>query len=118
MSNEVRDRLAELEGWTFVVDREIGPIGWYDKDGRVAFVAHPIPDDLTTCAAMWDKYAGEHGWRYSRFADVDGSDNHTWQAYDKVWNSVAVPLSGHDAASELRDRWALLGEVLKARGVW
>ena len=23
----------------------------------------------------------------------------------------------HDAASELRDRWALLGEVLKARGV-
>lgn len=30
---------------------------------------------------------------------------------------LSVLCSGHDAASELRDRWALLGEVMKARGL-
>ena len=109
MSNEVRDRLAGLEGWTWTGKR------W--EKGSMVRVECPIPDDLTTCAAMWDKYAGATNtgrWEWScsawtLMAVSDAISGHTRRE---------VRRSGHDAASELRDRWALLGEVLKARGVW
>lgn len=128
MTNEVRDRLAELEGW-MVEDTDVrpgrGPAQvWRNKDGGwIPLESHPIPDDLNTCAAMWDKHAGEHGWRQFKWAKIIGgkagyamiAENHSDHGPGK---SLSVWCSGHDAASELRDRWALLGEVLKARGVW
>jgi len=108
MIQEVRDRLAGLEGWT---KNTAG--NWVSFKG-VERRTHPIPDDLNTCVAMWHEYAGEHGW--SRMCDSDGD----WCAFERNGERryVEVGHSGHDAASELRDRWALLGEVLKARGVW
>lgn len=111
MSNEVRDRLAGLEGWTFGHDK-----AWHWHGNGHARNTHPIPDDLNTCAAMWDKYAGEHGYRWELH---NCPTMHRWEY--RIWNGPhwndGVQCSGTDAASELRDRWALLGEVLKARGV-
>lgn len=113
MSEAVRDRLAVEEGWTR------HPMGWKlsTVNGDYFLIdpgIHPIPDDLNTCAAMWDKYAGKKGW--SRMCDSDGD----WCAFERNGERryVTVGHSGHDAAAELRDRWALLGEVLKERGVW
>ena len=119
MSQEVRDKLAALEGW-IVEDTDVQPGRgpsqvWRNGDGDwVPLEAHPIPDDPNTCAAMWDRHAGEKGWR--RMCNADGD----WYAFELKGERryVTVGHSGHDAASELRDRWALLGEVLKARGVW
>lgn len=115
MSKEVRDKLARLEGkYTWDWEAE----AWRDHDDRILAdsdgnAIHPIPDDLNTCAAMWDEYAGrkEAGaweWIRKRWMYVAWAYDH-----DEVW----VDTSGTDAASELRDRWALLGEVLKARWV-
>ena len=109
MSQEVRDRLAGLEGWTKSAE---WPAAW-DK-GNYTEHWHPIPDDLTTCAAMWDKYAREFGWKWAKTNNAytamgDGKRCVCWAESE---------ITGTNAASELRDRWALLGEVLKARGVW
>ena len=114
MSQEVRDKLAVLEGW-----QEIDGV-WYEKDvGQVyrlasmddgGFHCHPIPDDLNTCAAMWDKYAdGLIACMHVEFLTARTRGRK---------GVAAVRRTGTNAASELRDRWALLGEVLKARGVW
>ncbi len=32
---DARDELAGLLGWRFVMDREIGPIGWQDPNGLI-----------------------------------------------------------------------------------
>ncbi len=107
MSQEVRDAVAMLEGWTKSAE---WPTAW-DK-GDYTEHWHPIADDLTACAKAWDEQARSKGWTWQRrdqdwFAFNGGSE--TEYAYTKN--------SGTDAASELRDRWELLGLVLKARGV-
>ena len=119
MSNEVRDWLAGLEGWTTYMASN-GVVVWergsIDDGTYETRTTHPIPDDLTTCAAMWDEYAGEHGWEWWRLRSWYTACSTT--STGELDRQVTADKTGHDAASELRDRWALLGEVLKARGVW
>lgn len=114
MSQEVRDAVARLDGWTNHLVSS-GVRIWKpgaSLDGQ----DHPIPDDLTACAKAWDDHAGSKeagAWEWWRDADA-------WRAVtrtDDDFVTVSVNESGLDAASELRDRWALLGLVLKARGV-
>lgn len=110
MSVEVRNKVAELEGWRVVLG------DWCHTDGSVQ-VNHPIPDTLDACAAAWDRHAGEHGYEWEkRRSNMSGQLK--YRAYmNEDEPPISVLSSGTDAASELRDRWALLGEVLKARGV-
>lgn len=111
MSNEVRDKLAGLEGWTYhlMADPALEGLhrGWEKGRSRLFYGDHPIPDDLTTCAAMWDKYAEDYDWFWEK-------GNGTWRAYNVNGDG---PIGIDETASELRDRWQLLGEVLKARRV-
>lgn len=113
MSNEVRDRLAGLGRWRWYPETGV----WQHEDASEGQVQHPIPDDLTTCAAMWDEYAGRHGYRWELH---NCPTMHRWEY--RIWNGPhwndGVQCSGHDAASFCRDWFRLLGEVLKARGVW
>lgn len=112
MSAEVRDKLAGLEGW------KCG-IRWEHTDGRQWHIdAHPIPDDLNTCAKAWDEQAGAKGWWWIKKNKVANGTVTIgeWTAYSLTQQFTVDP-SGTDAASELRDRWELLGLVLKARGV-
>ena len=111
---EVRDKVAGLDGWTTYTASN-GVIVWergaIDDGTYETRTDHPIPDTLDACAAAWDMHAGKHGYRWNR-SDV------WYSAWKGPFAHVAnVMDSGTDAASELRDRWALLGEVLKARGV-
>ena len=110
MSQEVRDKLAGLEGWT----KGVGDV-WQRTHTRIWH--HPIPDDLTACAKAWDDHAGSKGWWWIK---KDKVANGTvtigeWTAYSLTQQFTVDP-SGTSAASELRDRWALLGLVLKAMG--
>lgn len=106
---EVRDKVAGLDGWT-----DLGQGFWKHRANRVRVSAHPIPDTLDACAAAWDRHAkgwvwtkGCAEWLAYRHPDDDDAECAVWTTGGDVPN----------AASELRDRWALLGEVLKARGV-
>lgn len=111
MSQEVRDKLAVDQGWT---KNDAGY--WVTPGGTELPMGgdwHPIMDDLNTCTAMWDEYAGKHGYRFGLCPWLD-----TWHAnHSNGFSFIKVTATGTDAAAELRDRWALLGEVLKARGV-
>lgn len=116
MSQKVLDKLAELSGWTWSHKRD----RW--EKGSMMTTLHPIRDDLNTCVAMWDEYAGKHGWRQFKWAKIIGdkagyamiAENHSEPGPGK---SVSVWCTGHDAAAELNDRWELLGKVLEARGI-
>ena len=104
MSQEVRDAVAMLEGWTKSAE---WPTAWDTGDYTEHW--HPIPDDLTACAKAWDDHAG---------GLVLCMHVAYLTARERNGKGVkAIKRSGHDAASELRDRWELLGLVLKARGV-
>ena len=110
MSNEVRDKVAELEGYTYYQKAK----AWKHASrgllvGPGGSAPHPIPDTLDACAAAWDKHAGASGWFWWRTC-------FEWLA-QSGGPFIRVRETGTDAAAELRDRWALLGEVLKARGV-
>lgn len=109
MSTEVRDKLAALEGWT----KPDSADNYWSRCGPSPCLRHhsdhPIPDDLTACAKAWDDHAGKHGWFWWRTC-------FEWLA-QSGGPFIRARESGTDAASELRDRWELLGLVLKARGV-
>lgn len=109
MSQQVRDAVARLEGWaTYNASNgltvwEFGSI----EDGTYTTATdHPIPDDLTACVKAWDEHAGAN-WFWEK-------GNGTWRAYNVNGDG---PIGIDETASELRDRWELLGLVLKARGV-
>lgn len=107
MTTEVRDRLAGLGRWRWCPETRV----WQHDDADEGQVDHPIPDDLNTCAAMWDKHAGRHGfWLECGML--------TMEAHGDSTQPITVERTGYDAASFCRDWFRLLGEVLKARGVW
>ena len=113
---EVRDKVAGLDGWTTYKASNgltVWEFGSIDDGTYTTATDHPITDTLDACAAAWDRHAGSDGWTWGRVEDPIGW---TWSA-DCRGKVCMVEAAGHDAASELRDRWALLGEVLKARGV-
>jgi hypothetical protein len=106
MSQEVRDAVARLN-----VKRA------WDEDGLKIDLPY-IPDDLTACAKAWDEQAGAKGWWWIKKNKVANGTVTIgeWTAYSLTQQFTVDP-SGTDAASELRDRWELLGLVLQARGV-
>jgi len=66
--DECRDELARRKGAHFVLDRELGPIGWCDKDGNV-IGDHPYPPTLDGAAGalpegwwIWDIEQQRDGW--------------------------------------------------------
>lgn len=110
---DVRDKVAGLDGWVWYPGEE----HWEWADDGTAHPSHPIPDTLDACAAAWDRHAGKYGWKWERHL-CPYMNRWEHQARDADGAVMMyTSLTGHDAAYELRDRWALLGEVLKARGV-
>lgn len=119
MSQEVRDAVARLEGW-IIEDTDVrpgrGPAQvWRHRDGGwMPLYDHPIPDTLDACAKAWDEQAGKHGWSIELswcYMSAKILSDH----YANV--SVATTGTIHNADSIRRYWWALLGLVLKARGV-
>jgi len=110
---EVRDKVAGLQRWKWYPEAGV----WQHDDASEGQVDHPIPDTLDACAAAWDRHAGKFGYEWEkRRGTITGALK--YRAYKHEDDQpLSVLCSGHDAASELRDRWALLGEVMKARGL-
>ncbi len=115
MSQEVRDAVARLEGWT-----KNAAGHWVNAKG-VERRKCPIPDSIDACAKAWDRHARNtegQGWQWAKRYDPD-TYVWRWEAWSpggRVY-PVQMSINPDDAASELRDRWELLGLVLKARGV-
>lgn len=93
----VRDEIAEMCGYRFIVDREMGPVGW-ELRGGAFFGHHPIPACLNFVSRVWPE--GLSWWR------SDGR----WSGGRKY---VSLVLRIIDSGDELADRMTLLLKVLK-----
>ena len=94
-----RDEIAEMCGYRFIVDREMGPVGWELHGG--AFVGdHPIPASLDFVSLVWPD-----GWGYevvrssswnTESGDVDnrvGHESHAFRFHsDGDWEIAAITI--------------------------
>lgn len=97
---EVRDKLAELAGWTNTV-RYTDPtppgyliVRW--RRGETVRDSHPIPaDSIDALLPLWPE-----GWTWERRDDGDGS---WWIAFPKIWEDRSYP-TVPDTGNEADDR--------------
>lgn len=115
---QLLDEAAGLMGWVFVflVDREIGPLGWQDPKGLMAHCQHPIEPTLDSILAAFEEALP--GWRFQLKSRGDGQ--FIWilamgtPGYDSKVFSVAC--TGHTAAAWRLDLARLLVAALRAKG--
>lgn len=97
----VRDEIAEMCGYRFIVDREMGPVGW-ELRGGAFFGHHPIPACLNFVSRVWpDGWVWCRGWPSVVWA--------TCRSNDAILHGVHL----QDTDDELTDRMTLLLKVLK-----
>ena len=92
-----RDDIAEMCGYRFIVDREMGPVGWELRGGAL-FGHHPIPACLNFVSRVWPD-----GWSWWR-------SEGRWSSGRKYMSLVIRII---DSGDELTDRMTLLLRSLK-----
>ena len=113
---QLLDEAAGLMGWVFVflVDREIGPLGWQDPKGLMAHCQHPIEPTLDSILAAFEEALP--GWEIERTLKYT---SYWWAAYSPEWDGEEYPtenVSGHTVAAWRLDLARLLVAALRAKG--
>ncbi len=98
--DETRDELARMDGAYFSMDREMGPIGWCDKNGTL-IGDHPHAPTLDGANA-----AVPEGYEWERDHCVrDGKWCFLWWAHNDTTHDVIGPVP--DTGDPVHDLYAL-----------
>lgn len=110
MSDSVRDRIAELEGWAKHLANGATPADGEDgfywmKGGRMQW-DHPIPDTLDEAAKL------PEGWAWKRCFDARGHE--VWEAFrGQPCHVISIPDTGDIKTGLFTLRLAVLEHIAK-----